>query len=798
MGILQRALSRMRNAMRRDDPIQYFQWIGLDAPTGIVVTAETALQISAVWACVMAVTNGIAPCAWNVLEVSGDKRTRLADDPVDHLLNVRPNEEMTAMAFKEAMLIAALTWGNGYAEITKSARGQVSALYPLLPDRMTPRRRREPPYQLYYEYVQQNGERTELETSQVFHLRGPGITGLMGDNLVARAAKTLGLAAAQERFASTYFGNNTVIGGVLQHPKKLTAEAHAKLKGDWEDKYKGPFKANRPAILEEGMTWQPFSNSAEAAQLTSSRTFQVEEICRWFGVPPHKVQHLLRATFNNIEHLGIEFVRDALTPWAKRMQQEADFKLFPQRAPWRSTELDMAWLTHGDAISRFTAYNLGRNMGVYSVNDILRMEGKNTIGPEGDIRLCPLNMTTLKRMSEDPPPPKPTQPAGQPGGKGGAAGGEKKPAGGKAGEGSDGSTGTKGPDSTALGNSIARDALLAVFGSIFERYAKRLENRELDLRRRNIAPAAIAANMARERERLRAVVSDESSLGIDLLAKRCARHGVVAREVHELAVLLALDAIDGGRSSQDLAGGVVDGCERCKVLDYSPDQDRDDHGRFTTEGGGSEGSGEKSGGGESGGSADPAAAARDIHHNALDIEPRTTGDMRTLENDKAKLVGLEYAVKSESSIARKLADFKTENEQAGKPFTREVALAELKDSVRYTLMTDVEHYNAQVPSALKSLEADGYKVTKFKNYWDDPIYKGINVNMRAPSGTIIELQFHTPESFHTKEHLNHKPYEEYRLRATPEERKRELYAKMAANTAANVRIPPGASSLKHP
>jgi HK97 family phage portal protein len=481
--------------------------------------------------------------------MAGVKRSRLPDDPLDHLLNVRPNADMTAISFKESLLFGALTWGNGYAEISKNARGQPAELYPLLADRVVPRRRATRPYKLYYEYMQQNGERVELEPENVYHLRGPGITGLMGDNLVARAAKSLGLAAAQERFASTYFGNNTNIGGVLEHPKKLQPDAHKRLKDDWEDKYKGPFKANRPVILEEGMKWTPVPVNAEHAQLTQSRTFQVEEICRWFGVPPHKVQHLARATFNNIEHLGIEFVRDALTPWAKRMEQEADFKLFPQRPPWRSTKLDMGWLTHGDAKSRFEAYKLGRDMGAYSVNDILSMEGKNTIGKVGDVRIVPLNMTTLEQMMNGPPAPKaPSAPGGSGGDNGGDGSGKKDPAS----EGADSSTETSGADSGSLGNSLAREALLTVFASVFERYAKRLENREADLRRRDLPEPKIAAHLADEREGLRPWILDESVEALELASKLC------GADFHRGPdVLLVVDEIDNGKDPRTAAEDLV-------------------------------------------------------------------------------------------------------------------------------------------------------------------------------------------------------------------------------------------------
>src|SRR6266446_10961228 len=161
MGLWSRALAGVRNLVRRDDPVRECRWITADQPTGIVITADTALQISVVWSCVMAITNALAACRWSVFSVEGDKRSQLVNDPLDHLLNVRPNSDMTAIAFKEATLFAGLTWGNGYAEIIKNARGQIFELWPLLPDRMVPRRRTVKPYRLYYEYFQQDGGRIE-------------------------------------------------------------------------------------------------------------------------------------------------------------------------------------------------------------------------------------------------------------------------------------------------------------------------------------------------------------------------------------------------------------------------------------------------------------------------------------------------------------------------------------------------------------------------------------------------------------------------------------------------------------
>jgi hypothetical protein len=202
----------------------------------------------------------------------------------------------------------------------------------------------------------------------------------MGDNLVARMAKGLGLALAQERFASTYFGNNTIIGGYLKYPKTMDDKTFEHVRQSWADRHKGPDKAHKPAILEGGAEWIPFTNNAEQAQLTDSRKFTVEEICRWFGVPPHKVQHLDRSTYNNIEQQALEFIRDACTPWARRWEQEADFKLLGHKVPARSMCIDMAPLTQGDFKTRMEGYAIGRQWGVYTVNEIRIKEGENPIG----------------------------------------------------------------------------------------------------------------------------------------------------------------------------------------------------------------------------------------------------------------------------------------------------------------------------------------------------------------------------------------------------------------------------------
>lgn len=537
MGFWQRVAAPFRRMFNvdRDQPVRYFQYFMGDQPAGVFITSDNALQLSVVWACCMAITNAIAPSKWNVFSLDGGRRTKLPDDPLAYLLNVRPNPDMTAIAFKESLSLQALTWGNSYAEIVRTNSGKVAQLWPLMSHRMVPRRETVEPYALYYEYQQEMGGTVRLEARDVYHLRGPGISGLMGDNLVARGARSMSLAAAQERFASTYFGNNTVVGGVLSTPGKLQKDAFDRLKQDWEDRHKGPHKSNRPVILEGGMKWEPIGNNAEEAQIIPSRQFSVEDICRWYGVPPHKVQHLLRATFNNIEHLGIEFARDAVTPWAVRWKQEADFKLLSARGPLRETAMDLGWLTQGDAKSRMEAYQIARRTGIYTINECREMEGKNAIGPEGDVRMVESNMQTLEQLEAG---------AG-PGGSGSS--GQEEPGD----EGESDTTSEDGDAATSPDNLLV-EALQAMFAGVFDRYRRRLDNRAADLRRGGADDLKVAAHLADERLKLRSWVLDESA-DAQALALRALRP---VADVGD-AVVQAIDAVNNGTEPDEAARALV-------------------------------------------------------------------------------------------------------------------------------------------------------------------------------------------------------------------------------------------------
>jgi hypothetical protein len=307
-------------------------------------------------------------------------------------------------------------------------------------------------------------------------------------------------------------------------------------------------------ILEGGMKLEQDTPDAGSTAMVESRTFQVEEICRWFGVPPHKVQHLMRATFNNIEHLGLEFTRDALVPWAKRLEQEADFKLFSDRGPRRSTKLDTTWLSQGDNESRAKAAVSWRSAGVKTANEIRHEEGLNPLtGPEGDVVLVGSGMKTIKTVLKEEeqvgkqPALKALPPGAQP--EDPEKDGEEDASKTK----QEGDKAKKAPKpATDRVQQVVRDAAVALFASAIDRYNRRLSNRQADLERHGHTKDKVLENLSQEKDRLR-----------PWLIKECERAVAIVKQasggstMDETDILVAADAVDNGETPHVAAERLV-------------------------------------------------------------------------------------------------------------------------------------------------------------------------------------------------------------------------------------------------
>lgn len=379
---------------------------------GVPIDHDNAMCVSAVWACVRVIAQTIGVLSMHAYQSKPNGgKTRRTDLRIDQMMRRNPNAYMTAMTLRETMTAHVLTWGNAYAEIERDLAGRPIAMWILLPDRTYPILANDG--SLWYETSNaRGGERYVLPAADVFHLKGFGFDGLVGYDVIAYAARSIGAATAAETFASSFFANGTQLSGGLFHPKRLSKEAKQGIREEFERTYKGSRNAFRMAIFEEGVDWKQFGLSPEAAQFLETRQFSVEDVARWFGVPLHKVGHLLRATNNNIEHQGIEFVVDTILPMAVRWEQEADSKLLT--AGLRNDhfwKLNVATLMRGDMASRYAAYEKGRLNGWLNANQICELEDLDPIGPAGDVYIVPLNYQNADRLLDPPAPPPAPAPA---------------------------------------------------------------------------------------------------------------------------------------------------------------------------------------------------------------------------------------------------------------------------------------------------------------------------------------------------------------------------------------------------
>lgn len=378
---------------------------------GVAITPDTAVTVSAVWACLRYLSQTVAVLPWHVMR-DGERGAEVQyRHTVDYLLAKRPNAEWSSFQFRETLTHWALRWGNGYAEIERDDLGRPFALWPVHPDRVDVCRALDATASgsgrairagsIYYEVTNGSGGKVVIAPEDMFHIRGFG-EGPLGVNVIQYAAQSIGWARAAQLFGATFFGNGMNVAGVVINKTPLGIDARKRQRAEFEQLYKGVRNANRTAIIDNDADWKPIGVDPQKSQLVEVHQHLVEEICRWFGVPPHKVMHLMRSTFSNIEHQAIEVVVDSVAPWVKRFEDEADFKLFGQNRQGLYTKMNMRALMRGDAKTRGEYYKLMREVGAYSANRILELEDENIIGPPGDKHVMQSQYTTLERIGEAP------------------------------------------------------------------------------------------------------------------------------------------------------------------------------------------------------------------------------------------------------------------------------------------------------------------------------------------------------------------------------------------------------------
>ena len=325
--------------------------------SGKAVTERSAMQMTAVYSCVRILAEAVAGLPLHLYRYKEDGgKEKALDHPLYLLLHDEPNPEMSSFVFRETLMTHLLLWGNAYAQIIRNGKGEVIALYPLMPNRMVVDR--DIHGQLYYQYTRSTeeaptmkGVTVNLPPSDVLHIPGLGFDGLVGYSPIAMAKNAIGMAIACEEYGAKFFANGARPSGILTHPN--TVKDPAALRASWNAAYGGSGNASRVAVLEEGMTFTPLSIPNNEAQFLETRKFQVTEICRIFRVPPHMIGDLERATFSNIESQNISFAVHTIRPWLVRIEQAVNRALIPENEKGRFyAQFNIDGLMRGDYKSR--------------------------------------------------------------------------------------------------------------------------------------------------------------------------------------------------------------------------------------------------------------------------------------------------------------------------------------------------------------------------------------------------------------------------------------------------------------
>lgn len=371
---------------------------------GQAVNERSAMQMSAVYACVRILAESIAslPLHFYQYNDAGGKE-KAVNHPLYWLLHDEPNPEMSSFSFRETLMTHLLLWGNAYAQIIRNGRGEVIALYPLMPDRMTVDR--DARGRIYYEYTRSDSDANTLgkkssvilSPEDVFHIPGLGFDGLVGYSPIAMAKQAIGMGLACDEYGAAFYQNGAQPGGVLEHPNVV--KDPKRVRESWNAIYQGSRNAHRIAVLEEGMTYKPITISPEQAQFLETRKFQIDEIARIFRVPPHMIGDLEKSSFSNIEQQSLEFVKYTLAPWISRWEQaiQRSLLLMSERTRYFA-RFNVEGLLRGDYQSRMNGYAVARQNGWMSANDIRELESLDMIPDEqgGNLYLINGNMTKLE------------------------------------------------------------------------------------------------------------------------------------------------------------------------------------------------------------------------------------------------------------------------------------------------------------------------------------------------------------------------------------------------------------------
>ena len=366
--------------------------IGSITGSGAIVTADTSMRLSAVYACVRVLSESVAQLPLILYERSGSNKERAVTQNLYNLLHNAPNSFQTSFEFRETQMAHLCLRGRAYAFINRSVTGRILEILPMHPDQVKATQNKD--YSISYVFTDADKNKIPLRQDQVFRLTGLSLDGFNGISPITYQRESLGISLATDSHTARSFKNGAKMTGILKHPSTFKDSTVAKrVSESWDAASNGENAYSTP-VLEDGMEWMPVSMTNRDAQYIESRKFNIEDIARIFRVPPHKIGHLERSTNNNIEHQGLEFVTDSMMPWLVRWEQAiARDLLTPSERQRYFAEFLIDGIMRGDSVSRADYFTKMWTLGALSANEIRAKENMNPrTDAGGDEYVKPLNM----------------------------------------------------------------------------------------------------------------------------------------------------------------------------------------------------------------------------------------------------------------------------------------------------------------------------------------------------------------------------------------------------------------------
>lgn len=348
------------------------------ASAGVAVSEQTAMQVSAVYACIALIGGAISSLPLPVYKRTQDGRER-TEHTVWWLLNEQPHPDYSASVFWESMMGSLLLHGDAFARIVRPSIGSGNILYlEWLPARRVTVNKKDG--LLLYTITDDSGKANTLLSKDMLHVAGPGFNGLRGMSQISFVLRTAaGIALAADQYSASFFENGARPDFAVELAGNPTPEQQEMMRKSWADRYQGIRNAHTPALLTNGAKVHELTMNAEDSQLLTTRQFQVEDIARIFGVPPHMIGHTQNNTSwgSGVEQMSIGFVKYTLGRHLIKIEQELNRKIWPSREKY-FVEFNTAGLERGDYKTRMEGYRVGLGRagepGWMTVNEIRRTE----------------------------------------------------------------------------------------------------------------------------------------------------------------------------------------------------------------------------------------------------------------------------------------------------------------------------------------------------------------------------------------------------------------------------------------